>query len=275
MRGECEKDEQDCAFSHSIDNLRHTSDFYKTELCRFWNIGCCNAQDRCRYAHGEQEIQRSVSATAYQIVERTQSTPSLPARRLKTDTGKRRLGKSPSAPVVLTENDSSMSVPEASFCAEVALEEASPSDSQPPHVSSVVECEPFPICQDGVRNPVTTCWVDVQNVPAAGVVQPGMRFPEIIVDEAQHDDVDGYERWETWDDACEATRPLNVLYDVDQKVQQEQVLAEEAQCLAYRWYPYQSVDSRCWVIDTIQQMKKQIGNLEQILTAAAPAAYED
>ncbi|KAL4485442.1 hypothetical protein ABPG72_008310 [Tetrahymena utriculariae] len=50
---------ESCCFAHGIDDLRHTDDFYKTSLCfNFSKEGKCENGDKCRYAHGENELKK-------------------------------------------------------------------------------------------------------------------------------------------------------------------------------------------------------------------------
>lgn len=54
LRGEC-RDEA-CKFAHSEQELRVTPSVYKTSLCNFFERGHCNKGDRCRHAHGVEEL---------------------------------------------------------------------------------------------------------------------------------------------------------------------------------------------------------------------------
>lgn len=47
-----------CRYAHSSSELRSTEDYWKIELCRdFMNGGCQFSMDKCRFAHGECDLQ--------------------------------------------------------------------------------------------------------------------------------------------------------------------------------------------------------------------------
>lgn len=45
-----------CSFAHSRDELRHTTAFFKTNMCRNWLSGRCLHPETCNHAHGMQEL---------------------------------------------------------------------------------------------------------------------------------------------------------------------------------------------------------------------------
>lgn len=45
-----------CKFAHSTKELRCTKQVYRTQLCNFFERGFCKKGDRCRHAHGKQEL---------------------------------------------------------------------------------------------------------------------------------------------------------------------------------------------------------------------------
>eukprot|EP00437_Effrenium_voratum_P041473 CAMPEP_0181464870 /NCGR_PEP_ID=MMETSP1110-20121109/35656_1 /TAXON_ID=174948 /ORGANISM="Symbiodinium sp., Strain CCMP421" /LENGTH=278 /DNA_ID=CAMNT_0023589619 /DNA_START=56 /DNA_END=892 /DNA_ORIENTATION=+ len=48
--------QEDCKFAHSEEELRVSPSVYKTQLCNFFARGRCKKGDRCRHAHGWQEL---------------------------------------------------------------------------------------------------------------------------------------------------------------------------------------------------------------------------
>eukprot|EP01056_Protomagalhaensia_sp_Gyna25_P002252 Protomagalhaensia_sp_Gyna_25__2251@NODE_222_length_4314_cov_33_908070_g173_i0_p1_GENE_NODE_222_length_4314_cov_33_908070_g173_i0NODE_222_length_4314_cov_33_908070_g173_i0_p1_ORF_typecomplete_len522_score47_16zfCCCH/PF00642_24/0_0051zfCCCH/PF00642_24/0_0024zfCCCH_3/PF15663_5/0_99zfCCCH_3/PF15663_5/0_066Torus/PF16131_5/1_5e02Torus/PF16131_5/11_NODE_222_length_4314_cov_33_908070_g173_i027294294 len=52
----CKRSSEECRFAHSLQELRHTDDVYKTKLCEFHGKGGCKAGKECRHAHGEAEL---------------------------------------------------------------------------------------------------------------------------------------------------------------------------------------------------------------------------
>lgn len=54
--GQCIKTSSKCRFAHSLEELRGTDEFYKTQLCTFWNAGSCKAGAKCRHAHGQDDL---------------------------------------------------------------------------------------------------------------------------------------------------------------------------------------------------------------------------
>ncbi len=50
-------DRSRCQYAHTVDELRGTDLYYKSRLCRFFEKqGKCNLGDKCRFAHGDQEL---------------------------------------------------------------------------------------------------------------------------------------------------------------------------------------------------------------------------
>lgn len=47
---------QDCPFAHGEEELKATPDFYKTSICSSFLDGKCKFGDKCRYAHGKDEL---------------------------------------------------------------------------------------------------------------------------------------------------------------------------------------------------------------------------
>ncbi|KAL8428522.1 hypothetical protein Efla_003293 [Eimeria flavescens] len=54
LQGECTNLE--CNFAHGAEELRHTTGYYKTELCQLWLGGGCPSGEVCRHAHGVDEL---------------------------------------------------------------------------------------------------------------------------------------------------------------------------------------------------------------------------
>merc|ERR1719433_1217337 len=52
--GSC--DTQGCTYAHSKEDLRTTSTFHKTKLCRFSQLGHCALGAKCNFAHSPDEI---------------------------------------------------------------------------------------------------------------------------------------------------------------------------------------------------------------------------
>merc|ERR1719421_1222786 len=52
--GRCNK--PGCTFAHCREELRATSCFFKTKLCRFWQTGHCALGEKCRFAHSKDEL---------------------------------------------------------------------------------------------------------------------------------------------------------------------------------------------------------------------------
>eukprot|EP01069_Polyplicarium_translucidae_P002480 Polyplicarium_translucidae@DN2042_c0_g1_i1.p1 len=63
MSGKCEKAGEDCPFAHGLEELRATSGFYKTQMCKFWLAGHCPSDTLCRHAHGEAECRVQTAST--------------------------------------------------------------------------------------------------------------------------------------------------------------------------------------------------------------------
>jgi len=53
-RGQCRNPE--CKFAHGEQELRVTPNVYKTQLCNFFTRGHCKKGNRCRHAHGDEEL---------------------------------------------------------------------------------------------------------------------------------------------------------------------------------------------------------------------------
>lgn len=90
--GHCE--DPNCSFAHSVEELRATSKFYKTTLCKFHAVRECRHGAFCRHAHGKEDLREEVrhqdveeAAQAYNhdlssgglCLTRTSSAPSAPA----------------------------------------------------------------------------------------------------------------------------------------------------------------------------------------------------
>jgi len=50
-------DNPHCAFAHGGEELRGTDGVWKTVMCAKWLNGTCRAGSRCRFAHGQHELQ--------------------------------------------------------------------------------------------------------------------------------------------------------------------------------------------------------------------------
>ncbi|CEL98369.1 unnamed protein product [Vitrella brassicaformis CCMP3155] len=53
-KGRC--NDPSCKFAHGHQELKSPAACYKTSLCFLWQKGMCNAGERCRYAHGVEEL---------------------------------------------------------------------------------------------------------------------------------------------------------------------------------------------------------------------------
>mmetsp|Transcript_2829 Transcript_2829/g.2777 ORF Transcript_2829/g.2777 Transcript_2829/m.2777 type:complete len:95 (-) Transcript_2829:6-290(-) len=58
LEGRCPYRAEECQFAHSTEDLKATPGLFKTVLCSWWQKGKCDMGDKCRFAHGEQELQR-------------------------------------------------------------------------------------------------------------------------------------------------------------------------------------------------------------------------
>ncbi|EER14000.1 conserved hypothetical protein [Perkinsus marinus ATCC 50983] len=58
LEGRCPYRAEDCQFAHSTEDLKATPGLFKTVLCSWWQKGKCDMGDKCRFAHGEEELQR-------------------------------------------------------------------------------------------------------------------------------------------------------------------------------------------------------------------------
>lgn len=91
-RGQCRN--ADCTFAHGEQELRVTPTVYKTQLCNFHMRGHCKKGNRCRHAHGEDELRSFTSQaqapTASPPRTPTPSTPSCSEDTQSTATGGRR-----------------------------------------------------------------------------------------------------------------------------------------------------------------------------------------
>ncbi|KAF4674295.1 hypothetical protein FOL47_009446 [Perkinsus chesapeaki] len=58
LEGRCPYKAEDCQFAHSTEDLKATPGLFKTVLCSWWQKGKCDMGDKCRFAHGEAELQR-------------------------------------------------------------------------------------------------------------------------------------------------------------------------------------------------------------------------
>lgn len=56
LEGRC--DDKYCRFAHSLDELRHTDNLFKTSLCIQFEKGMCKSSEHCRYAHGYAELRK-------------------------------------------------------------------------------------------------------------------------------------------------------------------------------------------------------------------------
>jgi len=56
--------EPDCAFAHSLDELRATDNFYKTTMCCFHRYGTCSMGIYCRHAHSREELRANLNNMA-------------------------------------------------------------------------------------------------------------------------------------------------------------------------------------------------------------------
>ncbi|KAF4693018.1 hypothetical protein FOZ60_012009 [Perkinsus olseni] len=58
LEGRCPYRAEECQFAHSTEDLKATPGLFKTVLCSWWQKGKCDMGDKCRFAHGEEELQR-------------------------------------------------------------------------------------------------------------------------------------------------------------------------------------------------------------------------
>lgn len=60
LKGNC--DDKYCRFAHSLDELRHTDNLFKTSLCIQFEKGLCKGSENCRYAHGCDELKKLITS---------------------------------------------------------------------------------------------------------------------------------------------------------------------------------------------------------------------
>lgn len=47
-----------CKFAHGLNELRSTPAYYKKTICIHWKNGYCPSGDNCSYAHGKEDIRK-------------------------------------------------------------------------------------------------------------------------------------------------------------------------------------------------------------------------
>jgi len=73
QKGKCR--EENCKFAHGEAELRVTDTVYKTQLCVFHARGFCKKGNRCRHAHGHQELQQNITAQQQQWAQQEKVQP--------------------------------------------------------------------------------------------------------------------------------------------------------------------------------------------------------
>eukprot|EP00919_Chromeraceae_sp_WS-2016_P025983 GHVR01061422.1.p1 GENE.GHVR01061422.1~~GHVR01061422.1.p1 ORF type:complete len:172 (+),score=45.46 GHVR01061422.1:242-757(+) len=56
LKGECSFSSEVCKYAHGNVELRATTDYFKTAICRFWSVGSCPQGMSCRHAHGTHDL---------------------------------------------------------------------------------------------------------------------------------------------------------------------------------------------------------------------------